>query len=791
MTGKSNFKKQCIIHGHFYQPPRENPWLDAIEVQTSAAPYHDWNERIYDECYRPNAFSRLLDPQGRIADIHNNYSKLSFNIGPTLFRWLEEKHPLTAQRIIEADKKSIREQGHGNAVAQVYNHIIMPLANKRDQLTQIRWAKSFFRRRFHREPEGFWLAETAIDMETVNSLIEENIKFVILSPNQAEAISELDNPEALWDSVADGSINTKKAYRIYARNDKGKKTSGYIDAFFFDEGLSRAVSFENLLTSSDNLGNRINGAFSKEIKQNEAVIIATDGETFGHHSPYGDMCLAHYFTSKASDFDIEIVNFGNFLEHNPPKEEVKIKNAFNGGSAWSCAHGTGRWIRDCGCMTGGYDHWNQKWRGPLRESFNYIQSVLDDEYEATLSNICKDPWDIRDKYEVVINGDNNSAKEFIIKETNLTRDDKDKINQVIKMLECQKYILFSYTSCGWFFADISGIEPVQNMLFAARALQLGLTGKKRVETLNTFLSILDTAKSNIDKNTGKTLFKKYAAPLMDHREILCFTAAAENVIFNKDNIEFKYFDFNLILDKEDEHSFVVNLKNRSTGEDNKYSVKLSGKEEMLQGEVIKCYPEDPDAILKKLSLNDLFSEMQQSFTDRLVKRISRRNLKELTQWYNSCEHTLQQLTSLNNKLPETLHGPISFLLTSRWNETINKISSSSHENLLRTLTEIFKESKHYGVQLNLYHTAELIEGIIKEEIIFFMNDHEKYSLNNIKFLLDMVDNFNIPLSKNVLEDRFYSAFDIVIQKCEESGSWDIPTSVINFAERMNFAIVRN
>lgn len=791
MTGKSNLKKKCIIHGHFYQPPRENPWLDAIEAQPSAAPHHDWNERIYDECYRPNAFSRILDPQGRIFDIHNNYSKLSFNIGPTLFRWLEEKHPLTAQRIIEADKKSVKTQGHGNAIAQVYNHVIMPLANKRDQLTQIRWAKSFFKRRFNRDPEGFWLAETAIDMETVNSLIEENVKFVVLSPTQAEAISELNNPEALWESVADGSINTKKAYRIYARDDRGTKTGGYIDVFFFDEGLSRAVSFEKLLTSSENLGKRINGAFSKNSKENEAVIIATDGETFGHHSAYGDMCLAHFFTSKAHELDIEVVNFGNFLEHHPPKDEVKIKNAFNGGSAWSCAHGTGRWIRDCGCMTGGYNHWNQKWRGPLRESFNYIQSVLDDEFEEYFSTICTDPWNLRDKYEIVINGDNNTAREFIINETSLKLEDKEDVNKAIKLLECQKYMMFSFTSCGWFFADIGGIEPVQNMLFAARAIQLGLTGQKRDEILHTFLSILNTAKGNIKKETGKTLFQKHAFPLMDHREILCFTASVENLLFNKEQTEFKYFDFILELINEDDKKYIVNLKNRSTGENNQYSVVLTGDNENITGEVIKSLPEDPDAKLKTLSLSNLFTEMQQSFTDRLIKKISRKSLKELSQWYTSCESTLEQLTSLNNKLPNSLHGPISFLLTSRWNEAINKINSLSHEVLLRNLTDIYREAHHYGVEIDLYHTAELIEVIIKEEILFFMDDYENYSLNNIKFLLDMVDNFKIPLSKNVLEDRFYSAFDIVIQKCEESGTWDIPRSVIQFAERMNFAIRRN
>ena len=784
MTGNNNPKKQCIIHGHFYQPPRENPWLDAIENQPSAAPHHDWNERIYDECYRPNAFSRLLDKNGMIEDVHNNYYDLSFNFGPTLFRWLEANHPLTASRIIEADKRSVKRFGHGNSVAQVYNHMIMPLASKRDQLTQIRWAKSFFRKRFGRETEGIWLAETAINMETVKSLIEENIKFVILSPTQAEAVTKLDDPEALWDSVANGSINTKRAYRIYNRDDAGNSLGGHIDAFFFDEGLSRAVSFEKLLTDSKKFGDRINSAYSKKQSEDEAVIIATDGETFGHHSAYGDMCLAHFFTKRVDDYNIEPVNFGTFLEQHPPKFEVKIKNGFSEGSAWSCAHGTGRWIRDCGCQTGGYDHWNQKWRTPLREALNYLQSVLDEEYENFANKFCDDPWRLRDRYEVAINDKMYNPEAFILDETSLTKDDSENIELLAKMLEAQKFILFSFTSCGWFFADISGIEPVQNMQFAARALQLGLTGKLRSETKSTFLSILSRAKSNIPNTNGRTLFEKYAEPLMHHRETLCFTAAAERTLFESSKNIFNYFNFKVELQKENDRNIAV-LSNSETGENDKYSVELFGEGGNLSGVVTKITDSEhqPDPITIKLS--GIFTEMKNDFTTKLFTQMSSAGAVKLSSWCNDCETTLEKLTELNGVLPEKVHGPVSFILTSEWDSIIQDVKDvESGASTREKLKAVYDRALYFGVELNLNGTATLLEKLIKGEIERFLELQEKFSFSRVAYLLDIADSFGVPLTKSSLEDRFYGAFAIVLKKTDGK----LPKEILDFAARMNFVI---
>ena len=313
--------------------PRENPWINRIERQPSASPHHDWNERIYDQCYRPNAYSRLLDSKGMIVDIYNNYLSMSFNFGPTLFSWLEQFHPVTARRIIESDAESCRRfGGHGNAIAQVYNHIIMPLASRRDQFTQIRWSKHFFQKRFGRDPEGMWLAETAINMETVNCLIEENIKFVILSPSQAECFRPMQE-NAQWISTVSHGIDTRRTYRIFPRNRDGQRLPGHLDVFFFDEGLSKEVSFGALLKDAHILGNKLRSCYDESSVTDQVVTIATDGETFGHHKPFGDMCLAYFFKNVASKSDMVPVNFGYFLEKNPPQYEVNLKDSFGEGTA--------------------------------------------------------------------------------------------------------------------------------------------------------------------------------------------------------------------------------------------------------------------------------------------------------------------------------------------------------------------------------------------------------------------------------------------------------------------------
>ena len=482
MTGSETLgapQRFVIVHGHFYQPPRENPWLDIVERQISAAPHHDWNERVYDQCYRPNAYSRLLDKKGMILDIYNNYRSLDFNFGPTLFSWMLREHPKTARRIIDADSESCRRfQDHGNAIGQVYNHLIMPLAKRRDQLTQIRWAKRFFRQHFQRDLEGLWLAETAINMETVRCLVEEGIRFVILSPSQAQRVRPLDGSQQ-WQETAHHGIDTRRPYRIFPCAPDQGLIEGFLDVFFFNEPLSREVSFGEILNDANVFGEKIRSCFSQHQHEDEAVIIATDGETFGHHKPLSDMCLAYFFCKVAPRLGIAPVNFAWYLATHPPAWEVTLKDAFGEGCAWSCAHGVGRWSRDCGCQTGGQVSWKQHWRAPLRTALQDLQNRIDGKFESRLSPLFGYPWKLRDAYGAIAEARSLDAMRQVLERLGAKAPlTEAEVLLTRRLIEAQKFMLFAFTSCGWFFSDIGGIETIQNLAYAGRALQLGIEGRE-------------------------------------------------------------------------------------------------------------------------------------------------------------------------------------------------------------------------------------------------------------------------------------------------------------------------
>ena len=520
------------IHGHFYQPPRENPWNGMVEQQESAAPAHDWNARIADQCYSPNGASRILSSSGHIEAIVNNYSYMSFNIGPTLMNWIRTQRPDIYNNIKEGDVLSAeRLGGHGNAIAQVYNHVIMPLADKKDKLTQIRWGIQDFVFHFNRKPEGMWLAETAINMDTIVALIEEGITFTILSPKQAESFRTLKSKEeAEWTSCSSGSIDTTRAYRIIPRDEKGNLLcKGHLDVFFYDAELSTAVSFEHLLKNGASLGNKILSTKNKA-KSSQLTSIGTDGESYGHHEPFGDMCAAWLFEKFCPQNNVVPVNYGWYLEKNPPEFEVQLKNPYGEGSSWSCAHGVGRWIRDCGCSTGGGENWNQKWRGPLRQAFNKVKETADEIFEREfpiLSDI--NCWEVRDKYiDVLLEPENPERKEdFAAAVLRSYAEKEDKVN-LFSLLEMQKFCLYSFTSCGWFFSDIEGLEPVQNMRYCLRAIELLKKFLPDGDTLESeVLTILSNVKSNEHGKTGTEIWTEFVRPKIPMPYLLIAAGAAK------------------------------------------------------------------------------------------------------------------------------------------------------------------------------------------------------------------------------------------------------------------------
>ena len=524
----------CItVHGHFYQPPRENPYLDAIERQGSASPFHDWNERIDNECYRPNAFARILNDRGEVAGIVNNYEYLSFNIGPTLMSWLERYDPEVYQRILEADRKSCqRLNGHGNAIAQVYNHIIMPLANERDKYTQIRWGIADFRSRFDRHPEGMWLAETAVDYATLEVLVAEGIRFIVLAPSQAERcrplIGQNQEADAEWHEVGGGQIDPTRPYRCYLKPEMrlmadhqlsplsnyhfgrghgqqspaANPNTPYIDIFFYDGPISRDMGFNDVLSSSNHLGGRLGQAVRGDHRPAQLISVATDGETFGHHKNSTEKCLAYAFTEEFPRRGWTVTNYAHYLSQNPSAWEVELKPV----TAWSCSHGVDRWQDDCGCGGGG--GWHQNWRRPLRDTLNWLRDRLIPIYEEAGRQLFRDPWKARDEYIDVIRDRSPANVDRFLERHQVRELDAAEQVDALRLLEMQRHTLLMFTSCGWFFEEISRPEGVQILRYAARALELAgeVTG---VQLEKEFVDRLELAPSNVESfKTGAEVYRQ-------------------------------------------------------------------------------------------------------------------------------------------------------------------------------------------------------------------------------------------------------------------------------------------
>lgn len=493
-------ERYICIHGHFYQPPRENPWLEMIEVQDSAHPYHDWNERIDAECYAPNASARILDEQGRIIRIVSNYERISFDFGPTLLSWMEDHAPETYQAVLEADFESRRRfSGHGSALAQGYNHLIMPLASPRDRRTQVVWGIRDFESRFRRVPEGMWLPETAVDLDTLESMAEHGIKFTILAPHQARRYRRLKGGP--WRDTGTG-FNFRRPY--LQRLPSGRE----IVIFFYDGPTSRAIAFEGLLNDGAGLAARLLSGLSDTEPGPQIMSVATDGETFGHHHRFGEMALAYALDKIESTGNTRLTNYGEYLERHPPAHEVEIHE----NTAWSCAHGIERWRSDCGCRVGRGPGWNQRWRAPLREALDWLRDYTLPLGNARLQRHLANPWRARDAYvSVILDRNRQHVAEFLQEHAHRPLD-RDATVEILRLLELERHAMLMYTSCGWFFDDISGIETVQILQYAARVIQLAeQVFGERLESR--FLQILGSSESNLPEfRNGRRVYAELVKP---------------------------------------------------------------------------------------------------------------------------------------------------------------------------------------------------------------------------------------------------------------------------------------
>jgi alpha-amylase/alpha-mannosidase (GH57 family) len=517
--------RYVCIHGHFYQPPRENPWLETVEIQDSAAPYHDWNDRITSECYAPNGASRITDTENKIVRIMNNYSWISFNFGPTLLSWLHDFAPRAYRMILDADKTSVQHNdGHGSAIAQVYNHIIMPLANERDALTQIRWGIYDFERRFGRKPEGMWLAETAASRAVLDLMAQEGILFTILAPHQCARVRRISDTEPAtagkgsirppedsreespWTETPDASVDTRHPYKVEL--DEGRS----ITVFFYNGPNSRAIAFEGLLNSGVDFGRRLLGGFGEESASTEgepALLsdVATDGESYGHHHRHGEMALSYAIHWLEDEQQTQMINYAAFLAKYPPRWEAEIVD----DTSWSCAHGVERWRSDCGCNSG-RPGWNQQWRAPLRIGLDKLRDATIPLAEKLSAKLFKDLWAARDAYiSVILNRSRSNIDAFFAEHATHELSQAERIT-ALELMELERHTQLMYTSCGWFFDEVSGIETVQVIAYAARVLQLAarLFGPPGEALEAEFLKTLASAGSNLPEiGNGAEVYKRF------------------------------------------------------------------------------------------------------------------------------------------------------------------------------------------------------------------------------------------------------------------------------------------
>ncbi len=513
--------KFVCIHGHFYQPPRENPWLEEVEIEKSAYPYHDWNERVTAECYAPNAASRIVDSEGRIIDIVSNYSKMSFNFGPTLLYWMERHAPDVYTEILDADRRSReRFSGHGSALAQAYNHIIMPLANRRDKYTQVKWGICDFEARFKRSPEGMWLPETAVDVETLEALSAQGLKFTILAPHQAAAVREIGSER--WFDVNGGGVDMRQPYLCRL------PSGGSVNIFFYDRDISHDVAFGGLLNNGAAFARRFAAAFSGESGHPQIVQIATDGETYGHHHRFGEMALSYCLYLIESGGLARLTNYGEFLEKSPPRYEVKIVE----NTSWSCAHGVERWRRNCGCNTGVNVGWSQEWRRPLRAATDSLRDKLALLFGEEASKYLKDPWSARDDYiSVILDRSQQNVESYLAKHA-VKRLSEEEKRRVLKLLEMQRHAQLMQASCGWFFDDIYNIGAIQVMRYASRSMHLA----EEFSDLHLepeYLRLLEDASSNVSEfKNGARVFEMFVQPSSADLLKVCMHYAVSS-LFNR------------------------------------------------------------------------------------------------------------------------------------------------------------------------------------------------------------------------------------------------------------------
>ncbi len=823
------------IHGHFYQPPRDNPWLEIIENEESAQPFHDWNERIAFECYRPNAYARTLDGKGKILDIVDNYSSISFNFGPTLLPWLEKKFPFVYRKILEADRLSLKRFGHGNAIAQVYDHLIMPLANDRDQETEILWGISDFEKRFHRTPDAMWLPETAVNYPTLRVLIKHGMRFLILSPFQAMRVRPFGGKR--WTDVSGGRIDSNQPYRCFIKDAAGKKLSEqFIDIFFYNGIISKEIAFGDLLKDGSTFCNRFLQFYQDSKGKPQLIHIATDGETYGHHKKFGDMALAYALDQGFASLGLEIINYSAFLKRFPPVYEVEIDEGPKGeGSSWSCAHGVGRWKEDCGCSTGGQPGWNQKWRKPLRESLDLLREELSQVFEREGEKLFQDVWKARDGYiEVILDRSPEKIKSFFEQYGAGDLDERRRI-EGFKLLEMQRHALQMYTSCGWFFADLAGLETNIVLQRAARAIQLAeeLTDQPLEEK---FLQRLSEAKSNLlEMGSGDQVYQRLVKPrcvtlekVVNHFAISSlfdggegekgiFSYRVEKIQYERmekeesflvlgqvrvipDIIpEPKEFLFGLIPSASEVFRTWVSEKKEDLPFD---ALKQKGREGFEKGE------EEAAKVLGSLlgdqvfTIRDTFKEERQALFFKLIQKEFDEHCQIYADLFDRTKLAVEALSREGLEIPYEIRVAAEVTLSNRLFEEMNELKKDFKGTIKRkVIDEIIGQTREHNYQLRMEKSLRLLSQLLREKMNGLREargldpSRQSEQIEEIITLLDLIKKWGFEISVEEAQNLMKEILDECIEGLEKCW-WEggegktFHPNLITLAEKLGFNVDR-
>ncbi|HZH90328.1 MAG TPA: DUF3536 domain-containing protein [Pyrinomonadaceae bacterium] len=779
-----------VIHGHFYQPPRENPWTDHIEHQPSANPFSNWNERITSECYRPNAFARIVDNYGRVERIVNNYSLINFNFGPTLLSWLERFDPATYARILEADRTSVAaRRGHGNAIAQGYHHAILPLCNERDRRTEIRWGLADFRHRFGRAAESLWLPETACNDATLDALIDENLKYVILSPFQAARVRP--SGSEIWLSVIDGQLDTTIPYRYLHTDGSGRALA----VFFYDGGLARAIAFDGALASSHMLLERFErsaGSGGGNATGGRVVHVATDGESYGHHFKFGERCLAYGLEVEAAARGLRVTNYGEFLAENEPRFEVEIKAGAEGeGTAWSCAHGVGRWTRDCSCHASAPEGWNQKWRAPLRDALNYVRDEAARAYAEHGGELFRDPWRARDDYvELLVDAKRARRAEFLARQARRPLSDADEA-RALTLLELQRSSLLMYTSCGWFFNDISGIETVQVLKYAARAMDF--MGELRLpDPRAEFLERLAEAASNLAKHgNGADIFREQVERVrVAPSRIAASLAISSLVDKSEQDGEISGHAFKLTEFRQEQHGRLalatgrIVLERFSTGRRLDFAVaamhvgdvdfycvlKEYQSEDVFRAATEKLWSQfrtDSVPTLLRLmqeefgpsgfGLEHLLPEGRQRIYEIMFGRMVGRFSEQYEYLYEENRRNIEMLQQAGFQLPEELRAAAEFTITRRLEREMQKFEQGNDTAAFREALKIANEVARLGYRLDRTSMRRKFERLIAATVGAAVASADAETYAAALALIDLAGELNLHANLERVQEIVYEA----------------------------------